>query len=409
MAQYSFLEYAAKEHEVTLIVVNYTQEPAEDVAALQAKVPGIKIHFVTPPLQVVQKGIGPSFLKLISKIQWRLNRRYAVAGRKSVTLNPFFIYPIKSREKEVVEQIYKIVEEAAPDLVQFDFINNADLVDAIPASMPKILIDHDLRFSSIEQVCKMEKVGQHYSRYLTNYVKTLEVAFINRFDTVIAFSEEDKERLSNAGVTNTVVSMPFAVLDQNLVEASNYSYRVDKLVFVGPEHHDANYDAIHWYCNEMASNIWKEFKLKLFVIGNWSSSTIEKLGSTEGVEFRGYVADLKKEFENSLMLVPIRIGSGIRTKLLDAFGLGVPVITTSVGCEGLGVNDKKEVYIADNKEEFYRAIKALLSNKDEVAELRKNGSAFVKKNNSQGELYKERIALYKQIAEVRKNKKVAAL
>ena len=78
------------------------------------------------------------------------------------------------------------------------------------------------------------------------------------------------------------------------------------------------------------------------------------------------------------MVVPIRIGSGTRLKILDAMAMGKAIVSTSVGCEGLNVNDGKNILIADDPEGFSDKMVWLLKNADKRVELEKNAIELAK-------------------------------
>ncbi len=78
-----------------------------------------------------------------------------------------------------------------------------------------------------------------------------------------------------------------------------------------------NYDAVKWYVENIAYDIYKETNLKTHIVGKWNEAQITSL-SSEAVVFEGFVEDLKLFSRKSLSISPVRIGSGIRTKILYA-------------------------------------------------------------------------------------------
>jgi glycosyltransferase involved in cell wall biosynthesis len=80
------------------------------------------------------------------------------------------------------------------------------------------------------------------------------------------------------------------------------------------------------------------------------------------VVFAGFVEDLPGMLRGGIMLAPLRIGSGLRVKIIAAMAQGVPVVSTSVGSEGLLVEDGKELMVRDDKSEFAAAAVELARN-----------------------------------------------
>ena len=102
------------------------------------------------------------------------------------------------------------------------------------------------------------------------------------------------------------------------------------------------------------------------------------------VNFTGYVEDLRPLFEQALVYVaPLRFGAGIKGKILEAINYGVPVVTTSIGAEGIGVVDGENILIADSAVEFCEAVVKLHRDEELWGELRDKGREYVETSFSQ--------------------------
>ena len=95
-------------------------------------------------------------------------------------------------------------------------------------------------------------------------------------------------------------------------------------------------------------------EVKMTFVGTAPPKEIAEAAKTDGqVRVTGFVDDIRPYIdEAAVMVVPIRIGSGTRLKILDAMAMGKAIVSTSVGCEGLNVNDGKDIVIADDPEDF---------------------------------------------------------
>ncbi len=408
-AQYSFIESLVKEDDVLLVCEKYN-ECEKDVSVLEKTLPSLKIKL----LEVTQHKKEKTFINLLlsftEKVQWRLKKKLPIIDNKENQLlsNPFFINPVRPKKPEIIEQLLKTISEEQPDIIQVDFIDNADIGIALPKNIPSVLVLHDLRFSSIEQSAMLAGLNNEYAIYLKDYVRALELGFIKNFSAVITFSIEDKNLLKTVDAEINVVTIPFAVLDKNMANPENEN-TIEKIVFIGPEHHVANYDAIKWYANEIESEVWGKNKIKLSVIGKWSEKTIKEFSRNSGIEFLGFVDDLKEVFKSSAMIVPLRIGSGIRSKILDAFAFGIRVISSTLGCEGLGVEDGKEILIADSAQEFARSIIRLSKDKVLAKKISTNANQLVTTKFSQTKIYLQRMDLYNRLLTQHLNISISAL
>jgi glycosyltransferase involved in cell wall biosynthesis len=154
------------------------------------------------------------------------------------------------------------------------------------------------------------------------------------------------------------------------------------LVFVG---------SLDWYPNEDAV---KEFAFRIFplirrkneritfrVVGRKQSiSLTNALQGIDGVELIGEVPDVRQYVaEAAAVVVPLRIGGGTRIKILEALAMQKPVVSTSIGAEGLELKDGRDLLIANTPEQFAAQIESLLLNKELQQELGRNGRSVVEK------------------------------
>ena len=152
------------------------------------------------------------------------------------------------------------------------------------------------------------------------------------------------------------------------------------LVFVGVMDYFPNEDAMLWFVNEMWPAVrqhWPEATLS--IVGMRPSDKIASLNSVEGVEVVGFVDDVLPWFHNATLFVaPFRVARGVQNKILQAFATGVPVVTTSLGAEGIPCTNDIELLIADNEDEFVEHVNRVLSSPDLRNSLRKRALALVR-------------------------------
>ncbi len=146
------------------------------------------------------------------------------------------------------------------------------------------------------------------------------------------------------------------------------------LVFTGKMDYRPNVDAMLWFVSE----IWPSVKrrrpdVKLVVVGQKPHPKLRGLGKMPGVSLTGFVPDVRPFMASaSVFVVPLRMGSGTRLKVLQAMAMGKAIVSTSVGAEGLGVENGRELLLADSPEDFADAVVALL---DDEALRRRLGAA----------------------------------
>ena len=253
-----------------------------------------------------------------------------------------------------VQFILKAIKKYNIDIVQVEMMPDIRMVDYLPPNLETIFVQHEIKFVRDELLIKnmnniTEGVWEQYQRN-----KREEIALHNKYDTVVTLSPTDSQKLIEAGVTTPIVTS-LAVVNPSVSDANNKQSVTKTLSFVGPESHYPNYDGIMWFLE----NCWqklleKDSEYTLQIIGLWSTTTAEELVNKydNKVKCLGYVDNLADVLAGTTMIVPLKIGSGIRMKILEAAQLNVPVVTTSVGSEGLPLYDGENGFVANDANEF---------------------------------------------------------
>lgn len=283
------------------------------------------------------------------------------------------------------------------DIVQCEMFRCAPAVYYIPHGVRKIFVHHELR---AERFClERDASGEQsleYDAYLA-YLRANEVSLINLYDAVITLSEVDRKKLVRDGVTAEVYgSMAIVNTPAELLPAAQEPGF--ELSFIGKDTHSPNVDGLMWFLD----NCWgllldKEPSYHLTVIGKWSSSFVEEVeAGYANVSFSGYVDDLSGCIRNTVMIVPVRIGSGIRMKILEAASVGAPVVSTTIGAEGLPMRNGEHLFIADSPEEFVDSI-IKLQDRDIRTRFVRNANEIVKRHYSFDVFRNNRLAIYDSI------------
>lgn len=138
------------------------------------------------------------------------------------------------------------------------------------------------------------------------------------------------------------------------------------LLFTGTMNYFPNADAVIYFCDSIFPLIQKQHPdATFFIVGNHPTEQVRKLAAQKGVVVTGYVPDVRPYFENaSIFVAPLRAGSGIQTKNLEAMAMGTPIVTTSIGAMGMEVEVDKELLIADTPEMFAERVIHLIENPD---------------------------------------------
>ena len=115
------------------------------------------------------------------------------------------------------------------------------------------------------------------------------------------------------------------------------------------------------------------------------------------VDFHGEVDDALCFIDDHwLMVVPLFAGSGLRIKIIEAMARSKPIITTTIGAQGMNVTSGRELIIADTQGDFIQSIDTLLNDMGQAEKLQKNALAFARQNFSDEQIVKNLLYFYRQ-------------
>jgi glycosyltransferase involved in cell wall biosynthesis/2-polyprenyl-3-methyl-5-hydroxy-6-metoxy-1,4-benzoquinol methylase len=200
-----------------------------------------------------------------------------------------------------------------------------------------------------------------------------EVACYRAADLVLAITEDDRK-----GLLEIVPELPIELLPMTAeTERSKLGFdQRNDFIFLANFDNLANRDATSWFCGEVWPRIRKRMpQAKLHIAGN---NIPAELGTRAGVNLLGHVADLASTLEKYRVFVsPIRFGTGIKTKNLTAMGNGIPLITTTIGAEGMNLTDRENAIVEDSAGAFANKAVELHNNRELWEKLAVNGPKHI--------------------------------
>jgi glycosyltransferase involved in cell wall biosynthesis len=148
-----------------------------------------------------------------------------------------------------------------------------------------------------------------------------------------------------------------------------------RLVFVGAFQHLPNVDAMVYFCRSVFPQIRAAVPdAELLIVGSSPPPDVLRLGEMPGVQVTGTVPDIRPYMASSMVyVVPLRLGVGIRGKILEAWSMAMPVVATSVASSGLRCENGKNLIIADDAAAFAGHVATLLRDPDHRSRLGKEG------------------------------------
>jgi len=213
-----------------------------------------------------------------------------------------------------------------------------------------------------------------------------EARLVRDFDTVIVVSEADRRHMESLdpGLACTVIGN---CVDTDVLkplpppppEASPVC------LFMGSANYPPNREAIETFARGAFPRVRRRYPdARFLAVGADPPESLKRLeAEVPGVEVAGYVDDILPVYrESTVVVVPIRVGGGTRTKILEALALGRPVVSTAVGAEGLDLEHPKHLLIAGSEEAFVRAVVSIHEDRNRLRALVETGRARVEAHAS---------------------------
>lgn len=270
--------------------------------------------------------------------------------------------------------------------------------------IPSVSVEQDVSFIAWERRFKTAKgLKNKLTEFLLmQKVKRFELRYLKDFDRIITVSDIDRERLQK-------------VLPEKLIEVVPNGVNLDFFQFETPDKprlsllynggfsHFPNLDAMRLFINEIFPFIKKQnTDVNLKIVGKIAEKEALEFVNEKNAEFLGFghfVDD--KEYlgllHNSIFIVPLRIGGGTRLKILEALSAGCPVVSTTIGAEGLGAVSEKHMLIADNPEDFAKACQRLMVDQDLRIKLAQNGRKLVEERFGWERIVEKQKKIYEEL------------
>lgn len=294
--------------------------------------------------------------------------------------------------KEVKTVVEKYLEAGAFDLVHIEHLHMAPYAKAI-RKIPVILTEHNIESERFRDFMRRPRRlrGKWITRIVDNlflkvkapfqlqWVRKFESNLSRYFKLCITVSEMDKERLQKLDPTLKIEIVSNGV-DTSYFKPHISKDRVPKVVFAGHMAYLPNEDAVLHFCNEILPLIRRSVPdVEFYVVGKRPLDRILQIPQKDPlVKVTGFVQDVRPYMASDFVYVaPLRIGSGTRIKILEAMAMKMAVVSTSVGCEGLEVEDGLNILIADQPADFAKKTVELIKNPEKREQIGENARRLV--------------------------------
>lgn len=255
-------------------------------------------------------------------------------------------------------------------------------IDFIKENTNKKIIyyGHDLHFLRIRREYELsgnQKTADEAERWLKQELSIMRKADMNYYPSVI---EKDEIHKMDSSIPVKAIT---AYVYEMFREVRYIPDKRQGLLFVGGFGHDPNLDAVLWFLEKIYPKVYEKTNAPFYIVGSKAPDSILQI-RTPGVVVKGFVAEeeLQMLYDTSrIAVVPLRYGAGVKGKVVEALYYGIPIVTTSVGAEGIeGI--KNIAIIQDQEEEIIETICELYQNPDKLSEMSAHSQRFVREKFS---------------------------
>lgn len=249
-------------------------------------------------------------------------------------------------------------------LVIADEICMTPYVELVP-DLPRIVTRQKIDSVHYREIAAARPLGLEKMVDLLEAVKLrwYERARMPTFDGCLVCSTHDARHVGREAPNVPTIVVPNGADLDHFVPSRRPRATEPTLLYVGSMNYYPNIDAVQFFFDEMYPKIRQTVSdVRIQIVGHAPPPHIQRLGERDGVEVTGSVPDVRPYYDRSaVFIVPLRLGGGTRLKIVEAMAMGLPVVSTTVGAEGLEVCPGENILIADNPSAFVSSVLGLLS------------------------------------------------
>jgi glycosyltransferase involved in cell wall biosynthesis len=300
-------------------------------------------------------------------------------GLSFFTRQPFMM--LRDDRKTMRDLVDRLSAEHHFDVVHADQLNMGQYARRVPGAF-KILDEHNALWLLYKRLWETMSPGPQKLLLGRDWrrIKTYEGQLVRQFDAVLAVSHEDKAALQEAaGQPVEIVVIPIAI-DTDQVTVVERETEPRHILHIGTMYWPPNIDAVNWFVRHVYPLIYQERPdVQFDVVGSRPPAELLALNDAGlGINVTGYVHDpTPYQRRAAVMVVPLLAGGGMRVKILNALAEGIPIVSTTLGYEGISVAPGKDILVGDTPEEFATAVLSLLNDVDLASQIAARGRQTV--------------------------------
>lgn len=246
------------------------------------------------------------------------------------------------------KRMNEIVINKKYDVIQFEYWYTCASIEDLPYPVFLALDTHNVNFEKKKKSLSAKKswvLNERVNRY-----KELEMKYTGMNDLIISISEEDSIFFKNQFPDRKHITIPTG---QDLDKYLNYPVKDNKgniILFYGAMSSSSNIKALFRLVENILPEIRKTVPdVKLWVVGSNPKPEVRALDNGKSIRVYGFIEDIRETISQcKLFVLPLEIGGGFRTRLVEVMALGVPIVGTHIGIDSLKLSHNEQGFISDN-------------------------------------------------------------
>lgn len=332
--------------------------------------------------------INPRIHKLLVQTPKEKIRRY-LGYIKSINskFNPFYKYG-NVISKEIYDQIEDRLKELKhynyhPDVVILEWTSMLLYIDVVKKFFPDakyVASEHDVSFLGMKRlISKAKNPFERNIRTKAYYIfKRNELDAIQKCDLVVTHNNKDKRLLINNGIPENKLGVIVPYYDRFPAKA-RYNKNKKDIIYYGAMNRMENSTSAMWFIENVMPALG-DCDVRFVIIGNKPPRELINRAN-DRIIVTGFVEDPSDYFNNAMCLAaPLLYGAGIKVKIIEALSSGVPVLTNSIGIEGIDAEDGISYLHCESASDYVNTIKRILEKKIDIEAISRNAIELINKN-----------------------------
>lgn len=299
-------------------------------------------------------------------------------------------------------KLRQLLQQNEYDLIQLETLYLAPYIPIIKqlTKAPIAMRAHNVEHEIWERISGNTRLfpKKWYLKYLTSKLREYEVQQLNQYDLLVAITERDLQKFRQMGFHKLGLTVPIGLNTEEYIPNFGSYKKHLSMSFIGSLDWMPNQEGLLWFLDEIWEKIHQQFpQLHLHIAGRNTPDWILNM-KRKNVMIHGEVPSAQHFInDHSLMLVPLRSGSGMRAKILEGMALGKTVISTSLGLEGIQASDRREVLVADTADEFVDRIRFCYQSNGELKRVGERALDFVGRHYDSRDIARKLIQTYQSL------------